>query len=453
MGGDNFVTRHGAEAIGATAALSPPAVAGPFVDSTSDFAPGRHRGDEGPVRFIDVLRSRVFLVLYVAETQSVIGDQLARVALTVLVFQRTHSTSETALTYALTFLPAIAGGALLSGLGDRFPQRTVLVCCDVARAALLAAMAVHGLPIGVLFALLTLVVFLGPAFTAAEVSLVAAVLDSERYRVATGLRMITNQLAQVAGFAVGGVIVSLLSSQWALRIDACSFALSALVIAWGTRTASARASQARKGPATPKIGLGAIVRVLRADRRLRANVGLAWLAGFFIVPEGLAAPYAEAIGGTTASVGILLTAIPAGSVVGAYIVLRRVRPVRRARVVGIMAVLTGLPLLGCAANPNLLASLVLWCLSGVFAAYLLDVVTSIVQLTPPDRRSRVVGLVGAGLIGVQGIGLIVFGITAAHIGAGPAIAMAGGIGAVLAAPLAVALRRAEVTDLQIPNTP
>ena len=394
-----------------------------------------------PVRFIDVLRSRVFLALYLAETQSNIGDQLARVALSILVFERTHSTSQTALTYALTFLPAIAGGALLSGLGDRFPARAVLVCCDLARAGLLVAMAVSDLPIGVLFALLTVVVFLGPAFTSAEVSLVAAVLDRERYRVATGLRMITNQLAQVAGFAVGGVIVSLVSPQWALRVDAASFALSALVIAYGTRTASARTAQVLSRPSAPTIGIGVVVRALRTDRRLRANVGLAWLAGFFVVPEGLAAPYAEAIGADTASVGILLMAIPAGSVVGAYIVLRRVRPGLRTRVVGIMAVLTGLPLVACVGSPGLPVTLALWCLSGVFAAYLLDVLTSVVQLTPPDRRSRVIGLVGAGLVGVQGFGLIVFGVAAAHIGAGQAIALAGAIGAVLAVPLAVALQR------------
>jgi predicted MFS family arabinose efflux permease len=303
---------------------------------------------------------------------------------------------------------------------------------------LLAAMALPGLPIGVLFALLIFVVVLGPAFTAAEVSLVAAVLEGERYRVATGLRMITNQLSQVAGFAVGGVIVSWVSSQWALRLDACSFALSAVVIAYGTRSASAQVS---RGPALPKIGIAAIGRILRADRRLRAYVGLAWLAGFFVVPEGLAAPYAAAIGGNSASVGILLMAIPAGSVVGAYLVLRRVRPAARSRAVGLMAVLTGVPLVGCIATPNLPASLGLWCLSGVFAAYLLDVVTSVVQLTPPDRRSRMVGLVGAGLIGVQGIGLIVFGLVAARVGPGPAIALAGGMGAVLAVPLALALRR------------
>jgi predicted MFS family arabinose efflux permease len=436
------VTRHGAEAIPTGAELSQPGAVPPPGESSAGVSSNLEgAGAERPVRFVDVLRSRVFLALYLAETQSIVGDQLARVALSVLVFERTHSTAETALTYALTFLPAIAGGALLSGLGDRFAQRSVLVCCDVARAALLAAMALSGLPISVLFGLLTVVVFLGPAYTAAEVSLIATVLGGERYRVATGLRIITNQLAQVAGFAVGGAIVTLLSSRWALRLDACSFALSALVIAYGTRTAPAGASPALKRPAPPKMGLGKFIRAVHADRYLRAHVGLAWLAGFFVVPEGLAAPYAQAIGGSTASVGILLTAIPAGSVVGAYIVLRRVRPDVRTRVVGFMAVLTGLPLVACAANPAMPASIALWCLSGVFAAYLLDVVTSVVQLTPPDRRSRIVGLVGAGLIGVQGVGLIVFGVAAERMGPGPAIATAGGIGAVLAVPLAVALRR------------
>jgi predicted MFS family arabinose efflux permease len=407
----------------------------------------RGGGDDagGRVRFLDVLRSRVFRALYLAETQSVVGDQLARVALSVLVFERTRSTPETALTYALTFLPAIAGGALLSGLGDRFAQRTVMVCCDLLRAGLLAAMAISGMPIGGLFALLTVVVFVGPAFTSAQVSMVAAVLDGERYRVATGLRMITNQLGQVAGFAVGGALVTVLNPRWALRVDACSFALSALVIAYGTRGSTAAAPERRAVPGDPGLGLSAVVRVLRADRHLWFLVSLTWLAGCFVVPEGLAAPYATDIGGSTAAVGILMTAIPAGSVVGAYLVLRRIPPAARSQVVGLMAVLTGLPLLACAGSPPLPVSIVLWFLSGVFAAYLLDVLTSVVALTPVALRGRVIGVVGAGLIGVQGLGLLVFGVVADGIGSGPAIAAAGGTGALLATWSSIALRRSEAT--------
>ena len=51
---------------------------------------------------------------------SVAGDQLARVALTVLVYGRTGSAAWAAATYALTFLPALLGGVLLGGLADRY---------------------------------------------------------------------------------------------------------------------------------------------------------------------------------------------------------------------------------------------------------------------------------------------------------------------------------------------
>ena len=51
------------------------------------------------------------------------GDQFAQVAIAILVYGRTHSAFLTALAYALTYLPPIAGGPLLSGLADLFPRR------------------------------------------------------------------------------------------------------------------------------------------------------------------------------------------------------------------------------------------------------------------------------------------------------------------------------------------
>ena len=106
-----------------------------------------------PARYRDVFAVAEFRALFAAHLLSVIGDQFARVALTVLVFARTGSAALTALTYALTFLPAIVAGPLLSGLADRYPRRTVMVVADVARAALVAVMAVPGVPLPVLAAL------------------------------------------------------------------------------------------------------------------------------------------------------------------------------------------------------------------------------------------------------------------------------------------------------------
>ena len=61
--------------------------------------------------------------------------------------------------------------------------------------------------------------------------------------------------------------------------------------------------------------------------------------------------------------GLLLAAQPAGAVLGALVLARLVTPDRRLRLMGPMAVLSCLPLLGCAANPGTEVTLVLWALS------------------------------------------------------------------------------------------
>lgn len=54
-------------------------------------------------------------MLWLAEVLSLLGDQLARVALSVLVFDRTGSALLTGLVYGLSFLPALVAGPLLGG--------------------------------------------------------------------------------------------------------------------------------------------------------------------------------------------------------------------------------------------------------------------------------------------------------------------------------------------------
>lgn len=400
------------------------------------------------VGFRDALRERAFRALYIAETTSILGDQLARVALSVLVFSRTGSAADTAITYALTFLPAILGGAVLSGISDRLPRRAVLIGCDILRAVLVGLMVLPGLPLAVLLLLLAVVVFINPAFTAAEVAFLATILEGDRYRAATGLRMMTSQLAQVAGFAVGGTVVATLGSHWGLAIDALSYAASAVLIAAGTRSVLPRANGRSAGAATSSAAVKQPIRTLFVDPRVRALVALTALAGFFITPEGLAAPYAAHLGGGAGWVGALMAAIPLGSVLGTILLLRTIGQEYRQRVTAAMSVLTGVPLIVCAAAPGLLPSAALWFASGVFAAYLMDTMTTVVQLTPDERRGQFVGIVGAGLLGVQGIGLLVFGYAAAHLGAHAAIGLAGAVGTACAVPAAVSLWLRHATELE-----
>ncbi len=378
-------------------------------------------------------RNRTFLVLFLAEAQSIAGDQLARVALSVLVFDRTDSATATALTYAATFLPAILGGSVLAGVGDRLPRRSVMVVCDLLRTALVAGMAVRGAPTPLVIVLLAAAVVLGPVFTAAQVGVLSVELDAEQFRSCSGVRLATSQIAQVGGFVLGGVIVAWLSPSGALVVDAASYLLSCLVV--GALLHAGRERAARAVHVTGAAGEPAAWRWLWSQQVLRPLVGLAWLAGFFVVPEGLAVPVALHLGGSRAEAGILLAAIPFGGAVGALLLLRAVPARRRRSVASAMAVLAGLPLLATAFWPPLPVVMFLWALSGLFAAYQVEVTTATIRRLPEQRRSELIGLLGAGLITAQGVGLIVFGLIAQALDPAMTVAAAGAAGSLCAAVL------------------
>lgn len=86
--------------------------------------------------------------------------------------------------------------------------------------------------------------------------------------------------------------------------------------------------------------------------------------GFYIVPEGLAAPYAHSLHGSTVTVGLLMAAMPFGMVIGAFVLSRMATPSTRMRMMGWLAILSCVPLIGGAADPPRWAVLVLWALAG-----------------------------------------------------------------------------------------
>jgi hypothetical protein len=69
----------------------------------------------------DVFGLREFSVIFAANTVSMLGTVVAAVALTVLVYEQTRSPALAASVMALSFLPYLIGGTLLSAAVDRLP--------------------------------------------------------------------------------------------------------------------------------------------------------------------------------------------------------------------------------------------------------------------------------------------------------------------------------------------
>jgi len=180
--------------------------------------------------FRSVLAVREFRALWTAELLSVVGDQLARVGLAVLVFRETNSAGWTALAYALTYLPALLGSVLLGGLADRYPRRELIVVVDLVRAGIAGLMAIPVLPLPVLFALVFVLTLAGAPFKAAQQALLPTVLTGDKYVTGLALRTVTNQTAQVAGFLAGGALLLLLDPHVSLGLNGVTFAIAALIV-------------------------------------------------------------------------------------------------------------------------------------------------------------------------------------------------------------------------------
>ena len=96
---------------------------------------GRSLVRSGPAQrasFRDVFAVGEFRALWASQVLSVGGDRLALVALTLLIYDRTHSAFLAAVAFAAGTRPYIVGALFLAGRADRFPRRSVLVFTDVA---------------------------------------------------------------------------------------------------------------------------------------------------------------------------------------------------------------------------------------------------------------------------------------------------------------------------------
>lgn len=376
------------------------------------------------VTYTQIFAVGEFRALWSAQLLSVAGDQLSRVALAVLVFARTGSALLTGAAYAATLLPWAVGGPVTAGLADRLPRRTLMIVCDVARAFLIALVALPGLPLWLMLVLVFASGMFAPPFSSARAALVPHVFpDEERYVAASAIGNTTLEVAQIVGFAFAGGVVALLGPRPALLLDAATFLLSGVILLVGVRHRGAARATGERTRWFADVRAGAAL--VFGDRRLRRLVGLAWLCALYIAPEALAVPYARSQGAGPIAVGLLLAANPAGTTVGALILARFVSSGTRARLMIPMAVLTGMPLMACALQPGLPLTWTLWALSGVFSAYNLSANAAFALAVPDDRRGQAFGLVISGMMIGQALGLLLAGLLGEFLSPLSAVAICG----------------------------
>ncbi|OKI20887.1 MFS transporter [Streptomyces sp. CB03911] len=377
--------------------------------------------------------------LLAANLVSITGNAFAGIGVPWFVLQTTGSASRAGLVAFCGMLPlavsALAAGPLIDRIGRlRASVLSDLVCgtaiglIPVLQGAgvlrfwqLCVLMAVNGL-------------FQAPGETARQV-LAPDLADHAGIPLARAMSLYTgaSRGARLLGAAAAGVLITLFGAGPVLLLDTASFGVSALLVALGVRRVPAAAPRRNAPPVNLRTyreelreGLVFLLRqrlLLAVTLVLMVTNGLdqAWSAVLLPV-------HAERDLGGSTDLGLLAGLFAAGALGGSLLhAALGARLPRRTLYACCLLVSGGPRMLVAAFAPGLLPLAVTLAVTGVAAGVLNPIVSTVLyELVPPTLRSRVTGVLAAGVLLATPLGGLACGYLVDRAGLTTALALVGG---------------------------
>jgi predicted MFS family arabinose efflux permease len=268
-----------------------------------------------------------FVKLWAGQTISEIGSRVSREGIPLTAVIVLHaSTAQMGWLTGIGGLAALIAGPLAGTLADRTRRKPLMIGADLGRALILATIPwAHfhgGLTMSHLVAVVALAGMLTVLFDVAYPTFVPTLVAPAQLLEANSKLALTLSVAEVTGPALTGMLVKLITAPVAILLDAVSFILSALSIAWIARPESTPAPPAAHqswwAEASGGIRFVFSHPLLRPVALRTATVSLAW--GFFAT---LYVYYAiEVLKMSTVSLGIVITLGGIGNLAGALVARR-----------------------------------------------------------------------------------------------------------------------------------
>lgn len=382
-------------------------------------------------------RNGNFRRYFIGQAVSLLGDQVAQIALpltAVLALHATPGQMGALLTVSLVpnLLFSLHAGVWVDRSGRR---REVMLVADVLRGLLTAtipvAYAFHHLSWAFLYAVAFLIGTVTVVFYVAYGGFFQTVVAREDYVAANSLVHGSRAFSFIAGSSLGGVLVQLLRGPYALAIDAVSFLWSAFFL---------RRIDAPDPPGAEPGSGGVLsgVRWIRDNAIIRAELlGVATLNLFNFIFGTLVLLYAtRSLDVRPAVLGIVLGAASVGTLAGSFVTGRIARRIGIGPtfVLGCFLFPAPLALVPAAGGPHWLVVGLLFVAeftSGI-GLMLLDIMAGTIMAGTivPEMRSRVSGAFQVVNYGVRPVGTALGGVLGSTIGVRPTLWI-GALGALL----------------------
>ncbi|HET7846403.1 MAG TPA: MFS transporter [Acidimicrobiia bacterium] len=368
------------------------------------------------------LRIGSFRTLWIASLLSAVGSFIQSVAGSWLMFEMTQSNTWVGLMVASSTLPLLFFALAAGALADMFDRTKLMLTAQVIMGASALAMAIFtaadamtpGLLLGLGLLLGVGVALNLPTWHALLPDLVPRMMIPS----AVALQSAGFNVARAVGPAIGGGLIVAFGPAIGFAVNALSYAvvIAALLLVGK----SVRPPERDTASFTTAISLGVrYARFTPVFRRLLLLVSL--FATTSAVVQSVLPGHNETLGGDAGTLGLLLGAMGAGALVGAFVRERFVgRLGRRAPMATIT--LFGITGIGVGLAPSIAWAGVFMFLSGAFWVLTLTNLNATAQLMAPEWiRGRAMSLYSLAFGGILPLGAILGGIVADALGTGTAM--------------------------------
>jgi predicted MFS family arabinose efflux permease len=367
------------------------------------------------------LRERNFALLWVAGLISYTGDWLLIAALPVFLFERTGSVVASGLIWLVYPLAGFLVGPVAGVFVDRWDRRQTMVAGNLLQAALLPVMLL-GMRDDALWILYVVAFVEGALLTfmfSAEGALLPRLVGEERLVTANALNALNDNLARIAGPAIGALLVARTGLTGAIVVDAITYLAAALLLSLLALPEGARAVVADGAvpDAVASAGIGAVWREWREGLRVIRSVPTLPLLIVVVATAvfgdslgtAMIAPFVlEVVAGGAAFFGVVLAMRGVAGLLGGIVVSRFGQGIAPERLLGWSLIVAGILLLlfiNIRVVPVMLAVQLL--LGPAIAGWFASQQTLLQTAVADQYRGRLLGTAGAliSLTGIVGIGL------------------------------------------------
>jgi MFS family permease len=364
------------------------------------------------------------LLLESAVLISGIGNGIASIALPWLILQRTGQPTAAGIVGAATALPLLLAALFSGSLVDTLGRRRTSVVSDVFSALSVAAIPLVDRWLGLDLTLIVILAVVGSLFDPAGATAREAMLPEVGALAGWPIDRLNSVHESVWGVAyligpgVGGVLIAAIgavNTLWAITVG---FVLSAILIAFVRAPGAGRPERADR-PDNVLAGSLEGVRLVWNDPLLRDMTWLSMaLVAVYMPIEGVILPVLFEKRDASAALGLVLTALAAGGIVGALSYGALSGRFRRYRVFTAAMVLASVSILGMALAPAYWMLVAAAALAGFFWGPVDPLINVAMQTrTDPTKRGRVLGVLMAAGYAAGPVGYLVAGPVVERVGA------------------------------------